>query len=65
MVDFGLILEVTMIGTGLQGLSALTLLGIPFLGSEASHVLIFTAKGLGSLVLVSFFSTRLVRFLIK
>lgn len=53
-----------MIGTGLQGLSALTLLGVPFLGSAASHVLLLTAKSLGVLVLFSFFSTRLLRLFI-
>ena len=54
-----------MIGAGLQGLSAFTLLGIPFLGSAAGHVLILTAKGLGSLVVVSFVGTRLLKLLIR
>ncbi len=54
-----------MVGTGLQGLSAFTFLGIPFLGPLASHFLLLTAKVLGSLVVLSFSSTRLVRLLIK
>jgi hypothetical protein len=54
-----------MIGTGLQGLSAFTFLGIPFFGPVASHVLMLTAKGLGALVLLSFFSTRIARLLIR
>jgi hypothetical protein len=54
-----------MVGAGLQGFSAFTLLGIPFLGTAASHILILTAKGLGSMVLVSFVGTRLLRLLIR
>ncbi len=54
-----------MIGTGLQGLSALTILGVPFLGPTAGSLLLLTAKSLGSLVVLSFVSTRLARLLIK
>ncbi len=54
-----------MVGIGLQTLSAFTFLGIPFLGSTANHILILTAKSLGTLVLVSFVSTRALRFLIR
>jgi hypothetical protein len=54
-----------MIGTGLQGLSAFTFLGIPFLGAAAGHVLMLTAKVLGSMVLLSFVGTRLLKLLIR
>ncbi len=54
-----------MIGSGLQALSAFTFLGFPLLGSAASHILLLTAKSLGVLVLVSFVSTRILRFVLR